>query len=537
MKKHQCDQFIQQTALYYESIIAKMPGHVYWLDAQGLALGCNENVLNMFGFKSITEFKGLSFEEMGQICNWSLETVQSFKNDSFEVLNTGQAKLNIEEPPIANHEGKWIYFLTSRVPILDSNDNVIGVIGISIDITERKKLEKNLMIAKVKAEAANKAKTEFIMNMSHDLRTPLSGVIGLSYIQSKEGTNFQDRQYGQWTHDAGNQLLELLNSVLEVSAAEHYINNFAQNTIHLPHLIEELKLLMKPALIAKSLDLQIKIENPLPLITTDQIKLKRIILNILSNAVKFTKIGKVSLEINLLTITKNQVSIEILISDTGIGIPRDKLDKIFDRFYRVHPSFEAQYTGYGIGLFLVKKAVEQLGGKIKVSSEEGKGSCFSLTFIFPLAKDTSLPITINTWEPQSASGNHYSSEINKHLVLVAEDNTLVMHIVENLLVSLGYEVTTVTDGKAALNALQTQNFDWTLLDIGLPGLTGIEVVKIYRKWEKENNKSRRPIFALTAHEVDEIKEECEQAGFDYILNKPLTEDSISTINQWLDKKL
>lgn len=228
------------------------------------------------------------------------------------------------------------------MPILDSNDNVIGVIGISIDSTERKKLEKNLMIAKVKAEAANKAKTEFIMNMSHDLRTPLSGVIGLSYIQSKEGTNFQDRQYSQWTHDAGNQLLELLNSVLEVSAAEHYINNFAKNTIHLPHLIEELKLLMKPALIAKSLDLQIKIENPLPLITTDQIKLKRIILNILSNAVKFTKIGKVSLEINLLTITKNQVSIEILISDTGIGIPRDKLDKIFDRFYRVHLSFEAQ---------------------------------------------------------------------------------------------------------------------------------------------------------------------------------------------------
>ena len=536
MKKHLIDQHIQQTVLYYESIIAKMPGHVYWLDERGLTLGCNENVLNMFGFKSITEFKGLSFEEMGQICNWSLETVQSFKKDSFEVLHTGQAKLNIEEPPIANREGKWIFFLTSRVPILDSNNKVIGIIGISIDITEQKKLEKNLMIAKVKAEAANKTKSEFIMNMSHDLRTPLSGMIGLSYIQSKEGTKAEDRQNGQWTHDAGNQLLELLNSVLEVSAAEHYIESISKDTIHLWHLAEELQFLMKPAIAAKELNFQIKLDTALPLIITDRIKLKRIILNILSNAIKFTKKGKISLEINLLAIKKNQASIEILISDTGIGIPQDKMDKIFDRFYRVHPSYKAEYTGYGIGLFLVKKAVKRLGGKIKVTSEEGKGSCFTVLFTFPLAEETSVPTTIKTWESQPASVKHHFSEINKHSVLFAEDNSLVLHIVKNLLGSLGYQVTTVEDGKAALNAMQTQSFDWALLDIGLPGLTGTEVAKAYRQWEKQHNKPQLPLFALTAHAVDEIKKECEHAGFDYILNKPFTKKDTQIIKLFLKSK-
>lgn len=532
MKNISAEQRIRQTVLYYEGIIAKMPGHVYWLDEQGFALGCNENVLNMFGFKSINEFKGLSFEEMGQICNWSLETVTSFKNDSLEVLHTGQAKLNIEEPPIANREGKLIYFLTSRVPILGSNNKVIGVIGISIDITERKKLEKNLMIAKDKAEAANKAKTEFIMNMSHDFRTPLAGIIGLSSIQADDTTNPKGQQYGEWIHGAGEQLLELLNLVLEVTAAEHQIESIAKDTIHFQETAEELKALMQPATAAKGLDFQIKLDKHLPLIITDQIKLKRLVLNLLANAIKFTKEGKICLEIKLLAIEKNHAKIEILISDTGIGIAEDKLDKIFDKFYRAHPSYEAQYTGYGIGLFLVKKAVELLGGEIKVDSEERKGSCFTLTFNFPLAEKTIEP----SRELSQPSLPQPKADKRTKTVLVAEDNSLVLHAVKNILVNLGYEVTTITEGKAALHALQSQSFDWVLLDIGLPDLEGTEVVRLYRQWEQENNKPHLPIFALTAHKTAEVKKKCEIASIDYILNKPFTLKDIQIIKLILQAK-
>jgi CheY-like chemotaxis protein len=211
------------------------------------------------------------------------------------------------------------------------------------------------------------------------------------------------------------------------------------------------------------------------------------------------------------------------------------LDTIFDRFYRAHPSYQAEYTGYGVGLYLVKKTLELLGGKIKVSSEEGKGSCFTATFTFPLAEENLEQTVCSTSQPQPDSFKSHSEE-DKHSVLVAEDNTLVLHVVKNLLVNLGYDVITVSDGKAALNTLQTQDFNWALLDIGLPGLTGIEVAKAYRQWEKEHNKPQLLLFVLTAHAIDEVKEKCEAVGFDYILNKPFTEKDIQIIKLFMRDK-
>ncbi len=208
------------------------------------------------------------------------------------------------------------------------------------------------------------------------------------------------------------------------------------------------------------------------------------------------------------------------------------MDKIFDRFYRGHPSYQAEYRGYGIGLFLVKKSVELLGGKINVASEKGKGSCFTLEFSFPLAEKTIEP----SFElPQSSLPQ---SETNKETeaVLIAEDNTLVLHAVKNILIKLGYEVTTVTEGKAALEALQNQSFDWVLLDIGLPDLEGTEVARLYRQWEQENKKFHLPIFALTAHKTTEVKEKYEIAGIDYILNKPFTTKDVQIIKLLLETK-
>ena len=262
-------------------------------------------------------------------------------------------------------------FITIKVPYLQGRFR--GVIGLSIDVTAIKKAET--------------AKQDFLTNMAHDLRTPLSGIIGLSNIQSKEGTNIEDRQYGQWIESAGEQLLELLNSVLEVTASEQQIDPIKKESINLWQFSEELHALMHPYLMAKGLDLQIKLDNNLPVIISDRIKLKRLVLNLLSNAVKFTKQGVIFFQIKQLSVENGQVKIEILISDTGIGIAKDDLDKIFDCFYRAHPSYFAEYTGYGIGLYLVKKTTNLLGGKINVSSEEGKGSCFILEFVFPVDEE------------------------------------------------------------------------------------------------------------------------------------------------------
>ena len=492
-----------------ETILNILDCHVYWKNKQGHYLWCNKKLANVLGFKNENDIIGKTDYEL-----FAPDLAKAVVTLDKAILNEGK-EYQTEEIGFDSENRKAIY-LSIKTPIKDELGSADGLIGISIDITAKKQSEI--------------AKQEFLTNMAHDLRTPLSGIIGLSNIQSKEGANAVDRQHGQWIEGAGEQLLELLNSVLEVTAAEYQIESITKDTIHFQQFAEELQALMLPAVVAKELDFKVKLDAHLPLIITDRIKLKRLVLNLLANAIKFTKKGKVSLEIKLLSIEKNKSKVEILVTDTGIGIAEDKLDKIFDRFYRAHPSYKAEYTGYGIGLFLVKKTVELLGGEIKVSSEEGKGSCFTAIFSFPLAKGKILPSISQQLISKLEADKQTKS------VLVTEDNSLVLHAVKNLLVSLGYEVTTVTDGKAALNALQTQDFHWGLLDIGLPGLTGTEVAKAYRQWEKEHNEIRVPLFALTAHAIDEVKEECEAVGFDYILNKPFTIKDVQTIKLFMENK-
>lgn len=520
LKKHE-----KKTQVYLENIIARMPGSVYWKDKEGVYLGCNDYVAEMAGVSSVKEVIGKTDYEF------------SWGEEAPAILQTEREIMESEVPrelEISGElsDGKKATFLVIKTPLYNDHKKVSGILATSLDITERKKLEKNLIIARDKAEAANQAKTEFIRNMSHDLRTPLAGIIGLSSIQATDGTNAEDRQYGEWIHSAGDQLLGLLNSVLEVTAAEHHIEAITRDTINLQQFAEKLQALMQSAVVTKGLEFQTKIDPSLPLIITDRVKLKRLVLNLLANAIKFTKQGKVSLEIKLLALEESQAKIEILIIDTGIGIAKDKLGKIFDRFYRAHSSYKAEYSGYGIGLFLAKKATKLLGGKIKVISEEGKGSCFSIEFIFPIAQKTIDKINHSVLEHPVKSPR---LEKIKGFVLVAEDNALVLFAVKNILIKLGYEVTAVTEGKSALHALQTQSFVWVLLDIGLPDLDGTEIVSQYRQWEQENNKPHLPIFALTAHSEKKIKDKCKEVGFDYVLKKPFTEKDIQTIEQVINK--
>ncbi|MGA9628926.1 MAG: ATP-binding protein [Candidatus Rickettsiella isopodorum] len=522
--------YIDNLINYFTNIIYSMPNNVYWLDKNCVLRGGNDNLAKQLNLKSGAELVGLTYEQMAQAANLPTQAFEPFRTTEVEVMKTGVPSIDKEEPPI-EADGKIFYYLSNKTPLRNRKGEIIGVVGISTDITKLKETESALQIALGKAEAASKAKIEFIMNMSHDLRTPLAGIISLSSLQAEDASSARDQQYGEWIQSAGEQLLELLNSVIEVTAAEHQIESVKKENINLQQFAEELQALMQPAVVAKGLEFQINLGSLLPIVVTDRIKLKRIILNILSNAVKFTKQGKISLEINALMTKKDKAKIEILIADTGIGIAKDKIDKIFDRFYRAHPSYKAEYAGYGIGLFLVKKATKLLGGKIKVSSEEGKGSCFSLEFVFPIFHGTIDKKSDSEIEhPRQPLG----LEI-KGAVLVAEDNALVLYAVKNILTKLGYEVIAVTEGKAALHALQTQSFIWALLDIGLPGLDGTEVAQRYRQWEQVNKKNHLPIFALTAHAEKNIKDKCNEVDFDEVLKKPFTEKDMKTIKKFLNK--
>ena len=501
-------------------LVNLLPVSVFWKDKKGVYLGCNINFTKALGLNSIEEIIGKTDDDLA---TRNLST--HYRGDDQEVILSANPKLNIEEEQNFP-DGKKLTILTSKVPIFDKNKEIIGVLGIYNDITALKN-------AKESAEAANKAKTEFIRNISHDLRTPLSGIIGLSQLQAKEGASIQEKEYGQWIYGAAQQVLELLNSVVESAVIEDPLELIKKDRFDLIQLAEELRTLMQVSISSKKLQFQLK-SDAIPLILTDRIKLKRLLLNLLSNAVKFTKKGTISLEINLLSIKNKQAKISMRVSDSGIGISKDKLEKIFDRFYRVHSSYLAEYSGYGLGLYLVKKSTEALGGTINVSSVEGEGSCFSLEFNFALAEPANS-LSANDLEPSFDEDlQSLATTIKlKGSVLVAEDNILIAYVVKKLLTGFGYQVEIASTGEAALQILQTQTFDCGLLDIGLPDLDGIEVTRRYRKWELLNNKPYLPIFALTAHAEEKVKQECQAAGCDQVLLKPFTKKDIKIIEKFL----
>ena len=503
----------------YESllnIIAKAPGHFYWKDKEGVYQGSNDAQAIFLGYKSGKDLIGKTDFDLP----WKAQASYLQKIDK-QVMET-EKEYSVEEI-VDSYAGIKTIFFSRKIPLYDpKTKKVIGIIGTSLDITASKQAEI--------------AKQEFLMNMAHDLRTPLAGIIGLSSIQADSKMEPQEQQeYGQMIQGASEQLLELLNSVIEVTATEHQVEQLKKEPIDLNQLSDELQTLMQPSLQSKGLQFQVKVDSILPVIISDRIKLKRLLLNLLSNAVKFTLQGGIGLEINQLSAENNRAKIEIQISDTGIGIAKNNIDKIFERFYRVHPSYEGEYKGYGIGLYLVKKTVELLNGEIKVASEQGKGSCFTLCFNFPLAGTiVDKESSVSTLQ-QPVPTSYLESEKRKGMVLVAEDNDLVLHVVKNILIKLGYEVTAVTEGNAALHALQTQSFVLALLDIGLPNLDGTEVARRYRQWEQENNKPHLPLFALTAHAEKSIKDKCIYVGIDKVLHKPFTEKDIQTIQKFLEK--
>lgn len=493
---------------YLLNIIKKAPGHLYWKNRAGIYQGSNDAQAIFLGYKSGTDL--ISKTDFDLL--WK-DKAHFLREIDIQVMET-KKEYSVEEA-VNDSTGKETIFFSRKLPLYDPITNkVIGVLGTSLNITKQKQ--------------AHIAKEAFLQNMAHDIRTPLAGIIGLAQLQEMGlGSLEESKEYGQMIYGAGNQLLELLNAVVNLIDTEHMSDSVKAEPLDLSGLARELYALMEPSIYTKGLKFQLKLNQNLPLVISDRIKLKRALLNILSNAVKFTKKGEVSLSIKLLDIENNHANIEIRISDTGIGIAKENLNKIYDRFYRAYPSYLAEYDGHGIGLYLVKEILAVLSGEIKVSSEEGKGTCFTLHFKFPMASTNSY----KTETPLSLASKVRSKAVGP--ILIAEDNSVVLRVVKNLLEKAGYEIIATKDGKSALEALKNNCFTWALLDIGLPELRGTEAAQRYRQCEKENNKPHLPIFALTGHGVDEVSKECQEAGIDQVFTKPLTDKIIQEIEAFM----
>ncbi len=423
--------------------------------------------------------------------------------------------------------GKRITFLTIKVPIRDAFGKVTNLLGISRDITDIKDKENSLKEAKYEAERANQLKSEFLANMSHELRTPLNSIIGFCQIFRKYEFSKEDMlKYIDLIHGSGSHLLEIINDILDISKIESGKVSLDKEEIYLSEMLDEIHDETLPSLQNKDVFLDISIEDDVPaIIYTDYTKLKQILHNIVNNAIKFTPRGHIKINVKTPLISKqSNEPIEYLIfsvRDTGVGIPLEKQDVIFDSFVQADGSLTRRHGGTGLGLTICKNYVSVLGGKIWFESEPSKGTIFYFTIKIINNNDEIEEIKHDTLKEEFTEKNitekktEYSDEQN---ILLIEDDENAANMVKIIIEKLGYKLRIATNGEEGINLIKERKPDLILMDIQLPMMDGVETTKIIRSIDKYKD---IPIIAMTAFAMKGDKQKFLEAGCDDYISKPI----------------
>jgi two-component system, OmpR family, aerobic respiration control sensor histidine kinase ArcB len=494
---------------YLKNIIENLPQYIYWKDKNFVYLGCNKRVSDYLNLKSPDEIVGKTDYDFG----WSEERINFLKESDSTVYNDRKEVLIEDQIPL---DGTIRTMLTSKSPLFGHDGELLGIIGVTVDITDRKQLEEEFRKAKEQAESANIAKTEFIANMSHDIRTPLTGVIGMSEMMEYTLQNPEDKEKAHILHDSGEELLHMLNEILDDVRAGHLgEHDIKTSCFDLHECINELIRLESPATTLKGLQLKANIAPDVPrYIYSDRNKIHRILLNLMGNAIKFTQSGSITLSIECLHRDESKVHLKFDVSDTGIGIPQALQDQVFKRFFKAISSYKGLYDGHGLGLHIAQSYVELLGGHITLTSKEGVGSTFHFDVKCTLGK---APVKTNKTAPAPQESGTPAQAF--HLLLV-EDNPMALKTLEFLLAQKHYTFVSATTGEEAWALLNSQHFDLMITDIGLPGISGTELSQRIREQEQSLNKPHLPIIGLTGHAREVALEECLNNGMDEVLSKP-----------------
>lgn len=516
-----------------DSILTHLPGHVYWKDLNSCFLGCNNMQAQSAGFSHRNDIIGKSDYDMP----WKSDADLLRKSDLDVIRN--KKILSFEETSQTANSDTVSVFLSKKAPLYDKLGNIIGILGISFDITDRKKIEEDLKTARVNAEAANEAKTEFLANMRHDIRTPLSGIIGFSEILKSESNEQTTQEYADNLIASSHALLDLMDEVLEAVRVSSGEIPKLKRKFNLITMLNKVIDLHRAKACEKKLRLNAIFDKTLPhFVIGDKIRLHRIVLELVGNALNFTNNGHVTLTADLAKNENKQLIVRIKVSDSGIGIAKDKQQEIYLQFKRLVPSYTGLYKGAGLGLYVVKQFVDELGGEIYVNSVMGEGTSF--TCLIPLQEpllnddsgineDEELSLENETYlQPYSHKSTVLPKENKINKVLVVEDNITAQKVVQTILTAMKCDVHLASSGQEALNQINSNHYDLIFMDIGLgEGADGYEVTEQIRKKEKPSD--HVPIVALTAHAADESKQRCIEAGMDAVLAKPITQAHASNI--------
>lgn len=475
------------------------------------------------------ELTGMSRQELSGSDFFDYFTEQ---DEARKVYQEIFAKGSVADSPLTlrHKDGKLTDVLFNGSIYKDNLENIIGVVIVARDVTEQKKFEAELTNSKVlaelttviaeqakrKAELATKiaqeavnAKQQFLSNMSHEIRTPMNAIIGFTKVVLKTDLNEKQREYLKAIKVSGDAMIVLINDILDLAKVDSGKLIFEETAFKMETSITAMLHLFEPKIQEKNIQFIKEYDKNIPeVLIGDPVRLHQIILNLVSNALKFTNKGQIKVSVQMTSEDDTRITLLYTISDTGIGISLDKIEKIFENFQQASSGTSRIYGGTGLGLAIVKQLVESQGGTVSVESELGKGSSFSFSLSFlKTTEEAELMDEAVDLDP----------EIKNLRVLVVEDIPLNQLLMKTLLDDFEFECDIAENGKIAIEKMEHGEYDIILMDLQMPKMNGFEATEYIRKTLKSNI----PIMALTADVTTVDLERCQLAGMNDYLAKPV----------------
>lgn len=495
------------------ALIDNIPDFMYVKDAECRFVVANQAVARQMGAQSPSDVIGKSDFDF-----YPKHLAETFYHDEMRVIRTGEAEVNREEEGVDAH-GSVSQVLTTQVPLRDKKGRVTGLAGIGRDITHIKKAQEEMRKAREAAEASSRAKSEFLANMSHEIRTPLNGVIGMTELALDTELTAEQREYLETVKTSGDSLLTVINDILDFSKIEAGKIDIESIDFDLRELLESTMKALALRADEKGLELLCEVAAEVPdTVRGDSTRLRQVLNNLVGNAIKFTEKGEVALKVQVESKEEKEALFRFTVADTGIGVPENKRELIFDPFSQADTSTTRKYGGTGLGLTISARLVGMMGGRIWVESEVGRGSQFHFTA--RLGTASGKEVKLGTVAPPEL--------LRDVRVLVVDDNETNRRILKGMLLRWQMKPTCVDGGELALEELSSayragRPFGLILTDMNMPAMSGFEMIEEIRK-RPELSTATIMMLTSSGHRGDAAR--CKELGVSAYLLKPVRQSDL-----------
>jgi PAS domain S-box-containing protein len=503
-----------------QSILDNTPLIIFIKDLKGRYLLANKSFKDAFHFTSEQIIGKTDFDLVAE------SDAKRYKEvDEYVITKHKHVEIeeNIEQAGVTKN------LLIVKFPLFDKNNTIYGISGIASDITERYLYGLHLIEAKRKAEMAERLQEQFLANMSHDIRTPMNGIIGMTNILLNTSMSGEQKDFLNTIKKSSDSLMILINDILDLSKIKAGKLRIENIDFRLRETLEQTISTFRVLINDKGLKLRVSVDLDIPdSLTGDPHRLNQILNNLISNAVKFTAAGEINLEIKALYQSANEIELSFSVSDTGIGIANEKIESIFESFSQAESGTSRKFGGSGLGLSITKQLIEMQNGSIQAKSRPGEGTEFNFTIKYAIPAHVVAKQYDVKQETLSEGG------LSGKRVLVVEDNEANQKVIYHMLDKVGIEADLADNGKVAIKLLEDGfQYDLIIMDLQMPEMDGFETTKYIR----QNLKLTLPIIAMTASALRNEKIKCMEVGMNEYLNKPfIPADLFRELRRFLLKK-